>query len=152
MLIRQIFTLIAIFTIATPFSVALGEGEGEGEGEGATLRITVENLKNDRGQLVIAIFASKEDYLKKPVGEAAVGIREDLTGETEFTDLPAGNYAVAVYHDKNGNGDLDTFLMIPREDYGFSNDARSPFGPPSFKAATVELGAGEDVHITIRSK
>lgn len=143
MIIRLILSLIALVAVVTPFHVALAEG--------ATLRVTVENLKNDKGQVVIAIFASKEDYLKKPIGEAAIRIREDLTGETEFRDLPAGTYAVATYHDKNANGDLDTFLMIPREDYGFSNDARSPFGPPSFKSAAVELGA-EDVHITIRSK
>jgi len=146
MLARRILALIAILTAATACGIALGADEG------ATLRITVENLKNDKGQVVIAIFASKEDYLKKPVGEAAVRIRANLTAETEFADLPAGDYAVAVYHDKNGNGDLDTFFRVPREDYGFSNDARSPFGPPSFAAAAVALGDGEDVHITIRSK
>ena len=123
---------------------------GHAAADSATLRVTVENLKNDKGQLVIAVFDSKENFLKKPVGEAAVPIREDLTGETEFEGLPAGTYAVAVYHDKNANGDLDTFLVVPKEDYGFSNDARSMFGPPSFKSASIELAA--DLHITIKAK
>ncbi len=143
---RQICALLWLFIIGAPGGPALAEGEG------ANLRITVENLKNAKGQVIIALFASKEDFLKKPIGEAAVEIRDDLTGETEFNDLPAGTYAVAAYHDKNGNGDLDTFLVVPREDYGFSNNARSPFGPPSFKSASLEIADAEDVHITIRAK
>lgn len=137
---------VALLIAATPHSRALAEGDV------ASLRVTVENLKNRKGQVVVAVFASKADYLKRPVEEAMLEIREDLTAETTFGDLPAGTYAIAVYHDKNGNGDLDTFLAIPREDYGFSNDARSLVGPPSFKSAAVELEAAQDAHITIRSK
>lgn len=143
---RQICALLSLLLAAAPSGPALADAQG------ANLRITVENLKNQKGQVIIAVFASKEDYLKKPIGEAAVEIGDDLTGETEFTDLPAGTYAVAAYHDKNGNGDLDTFLVVPREDYGFSNNARSPFGPPSFKSAALELADAEDLHITIRAK
>ncbi|MFW2403907.1 MAG: DUF2141 domain-containing protein [Gammaproteobacteria bacterium] len=119
---------------------------------GAKLHVTVENLKNDKGQVVIAIFSNKKDYLKKPVGEAAVAISEDLTSETEFGNLPAGTYAIAAYHDKNKNGDLDTLVVVPKEDYGFSNDARSLFGPPSFKKAAFEFNGSEDLYITIRAK
>lgn len=139
--------ILAALALAASAGAATAADDGT-----ATLRVTVENLKNSKGQIVIAIFASKDDYLKKPVGEAAVAIRDDLTGETEFADLTAGTYAVAAYHDKNANGDLDTFLMVPREDYGFSNDARSLVGPPSFKSAAVELADGEQRHITIKSK
>lgn len=119
---------------------------------GAKLHVTVENLKNDKGQVIIAIFDNKKDYLKKPVGEAAVAIGEDLTSETEFGNLPAGTYAIAAYHDKNKNGDLDTVIVVPKEDYGFSNGARSLFGPPSFKKAAFEFNGSEDLRITIRTK
>lgn len=58
-------------------------------------------------------------------------------------DLPYGNYAIAVYHDKNTNGELDTNLLgIPKEAYGFSNNARGRFGPASWS----------DAHFTINSK
>jgi uncharacterized protein (DUF2141 family) len=142
-------TVFVFFSLLAIVSAALA---ADGDDHRATLHITVENLKNDKGQVVIALFANKQDYLKQPVGEAAVSIGEDLTSQTEFSDLPAGTYAVAVYHDKNKNGDLDTFLVVPREDYGFSNDARSPFGPPSFKSASFEFDGVDDLHITIRSK
>ena len=39
---------------------------------------------------------------------------------------------------------------IPSEDYGFSNNARSTFGPPSFESAQVAVKAGKQqlsVHV-----
>ena len=42
----------------------------------------------------------------------------------------------------NGNGQLDSNLMgLPTEPYGFANNARGSFGPPSFQAASVALPA-----------
>ena len=57
-------------------------------------------------------------------------------------DLPPGTYAISVYHDANGNQELDTNMLgMPREGYGFSNDARGVAGPPSFQAASFKIGA-----------
>ena len=53
---------------------------------------------------------------------------------------PRGQYAAVVYHDVNDNGALDKGRFgIPREPYGFSNDARSPFGPPGFEEASFDV-------------
>ena len=56
-----------------------------------------------------------------------------------FEGLPRGGYAVAVIHDENGNNRLDTLAGIPREGYGFSNDAAVRFGPPKFAAARFDV-------------
>ncbi|WP_457553236.1 DUF2141 domain-containing protein [Desulfobacula sp.] len=54
--------------------------------------------------------------------------------------LPLGEYAVKVYHDENGNDELDTRMFgIPIEQYGFSNNARGTLGPPKFEAASFNL-------------
>ena len=60
-----------------------------------------------------------------------------------FSDLAQGNYAVALIHDENANGKLDTALMIPREGFGFSNNPAIGFGPPKFAAARFAVGSGE---------
>lgn len=53
-------------------------------------------------------------------------------------DIPAGQYAIGVFHDVNANNSLDTnFFGVPKEQYGFSNNATGNFGPPSFDAAAV---------------
>lgn len=53
--------------------------------------------------------------------------------------LPRGGYAIAVIHDENGNGKLDTFAGIPREGFGFSRNPPVRFGPPRFAAARFTI-------------
>ena len=68
-----------------------------------------------------------------------------------FEDLAPGTYAVAVYHDENGNGEFDQGLFgIPLEGYAFSMGARAFFGPPSFeRAAFAVAAAGTTVTIAM---
>lgn len=81
-------------------------------------------------------FPSDDKFYKGVIGEAA-GASLTVT----VPDLPPGKYAVAAYVDNNKNGKQDkNFMGVPKEDYGFSNDARGMFGPPSFGAAEFELG------------
>lgn len=56
-----------------------------------------------------------------------------------FGDLPSGDYAVALFHDENDNGRLDTRLGIPIEGVGFSNNPRLLFGPPRFATASFAV-------------
>lgn len=78
----------------------------------------------------------------KPVGGRA---------RTRFEGLSPGDYAVAVVHDENGNGKLDTGLFrIPVEGLGASNDARALIGPPSFDAARIAVRgprSGIEIHV-----
>ena len=57
-----------------------------------------------------------------------------------FEDVSAPRIAVAIQHDQNGNGKLDTnWLGVPREPFGFSNDAAPrAFGPPRFEDAAID--------------
>ena len=66
-------------------------------------------------------------------------------------DLPAGDYAFAVFHDANSNGKLDkNMLGMPTEDYAFSNNALGKMGPPSFEQARISLpAAGATVRVTL---
>lgn len=61
----------------------------------------------------------------------------------DFENIPPGTYALAVIHDENMNGKLDTnWLWIPTEGYGFSNDATALLGAPSFSAASFHYDGG----------
>ena len=75
----------------------------------------------------------------------------DKRAVCEFSGIGPGTYAVAVFHDENSNGKLDTnFLGIPREGVGASNGARGHLGPPKFDAATFRFPGGRlDLKITI---
>lgn len=55
-------------------------------------------------------------------------------------EAPPGRYAVAVHHDANANGKMDSnFLGIPKEGYAVSNDARPKFRAPRFSEAEVSV-------------
>jgi uncharacterized protein (DUF2141 family) len=67
-----------------------------------------------------------------------------------FEDIPPGRYALAVVHDENMNGKLDTNAFgIPTEGYGFSNDVTGVFGAPAFSAASFAYD-GRPLALTIR--
>lgn len=67
-----------------------------------------------------------------------------------FEDMPMGRYAIQVFHDENGNGDLDTGAFgIPNERYGFSNNAVANFGPPALEERLFTLDATTKVIIEL---
>ena len=67
-----------------------------------------------------------------------------------FEGVAAGRYAAAVFHDEDGDRKLKTVLGMPREGYGFSNDARpGTFGPPKFETAAFDFD-GSSKRVTIR--
>ena len=69
-----------------------------------------------------------------------------------FPDIAPGTYAVKVFHDVNDNALMDVnWVGIPKEPYGFSNDAMGTFGPPGFEQASFKVGAGAKV-VRIRMK
>ncbi len=104
-----------------------------------SLAVEVDNLHNASGQVFIALFDSKKNYPKKAKDYAIVKISEGKAKHI-FSDLPVGVYAVSTFHDANSNKKLDVnSLGMPKENYGFSNNADARFGPPSFKKAALSL-------------
>ncbi len=109
----------------------------------ADLSIRIEGLSSGAGAVHYGVYA-KPQHFPKPEGRVAKGhVAAQPAGVTVVVEgLPPGTYAVAVYHDENGNGEFDQgFLGLPLEDYGFSNGATVFFGPPSFSEAAFELPA-----------
>ena len=72
----------------------------------------------------------------------------DTQARCDFEDIPPGTYALAVIHDENVNGILDThWLGVPAEGYGFSSDAKALLGAPSFSAASFQFD-GRNLDLT----
>ncbi|MEO7656550.1 MAG: DUF2141 domain-containing protein [Sphingomicrobium sp.] len=63
-------------------------------------------------------------------------------GGVTFEHLVPGEYALLLLHDANRNGKLDKRFGIPREGFGFSNNAPMRFGPPSAKDVTFAVPQG----------
>ncbi|WP_236515897.1 DUF2141 domain-containing protein [Sandaracinus amylolyticus] len=57
-----------------------------------------------------------------------------------FGGLAPGVYGVAFFHDEDRDGQVDRdWLGIPTEGFGFSNDAPTPFAPPSWSSAALQV-------------
>lgn len=110
----------------------------------SSFELTIEGISEEKGEIRIAVFNSEVSYNEKEDPIHAIVLPVD--GGTLIWDeekLPYGDYAIAVYHDKNTNGELDSNILgIPKEAYGFSNNARGRFGPASW----------QDAHFTISSR
>lgn len=104
-----------------------------------SLTVSIKNVVSDKGTLRVGIFNSQSDFLKKQLYGQIV---KSKSGELQvvFEGIPEGVYAVSIIHDENENGELDSnFFGIPKEGFGFSNDAMGTFGPPSFEKASFNL-------------
>ena len=105
----------------------------------ATVEVRVTAVAGGKGSVKVAV-CDRERFLKQCAYAASAPARE---GENVILvpNVPKGTWAVLAYQDENGNGELDRNLLgIPKENYGFSRDAASKFGPPGFDEAAIEVG------------
>lgn len=120
--------------------------------QAADLRINLVGVRRADGQIMIAVYTSPEAFLNEDERTAGVILKAASQHGASFPDMAPGSYAVSVFHDENGNGELDkNVLGMPTEDYGFSNNARGFMGPPRFEAAAITLDTTDKV-ITITLK
>ncbi len=144
--LRAVAGLTGLLLVLVPGSFALAE-------DTHTLTVQIVGLKSDRGGVAVAIYDSEQAFTDRtaPLHKAFLAI-EDKSCRWVLADLPAGDYAVLVYHDRNGNEQLDTNkLRIPKEPYGFSNNARGSFGPPGYDKVRFSLSEPQQtIEIEVR--
>lgn len=109
--------------------------------DGYELKIKITNIKKPTGMIRLAAYSPDQEFLGE---ETATALNSPVNQKGEvivaINNLPLGTYAISVYHDEDGNGDLDSnFMGIPKEPYGFSNNARGLFGPPKYKSARFDF-------------
>jgi uncharacterized protein (DUF2141 family) len=137
---RKIFALTGAFLLL--YSLALAQEQLRQENQ---IHVEIVGLRNDKGQVLCALFSSAGDFPKKTDNalSRATSVISNRQAVCEFPGIPPSTYAISVFHDENSNGKLDTNLMgIPREGVGASNDARGHFGPPKFDAASFRFSGG----------
>lgn len=110
-----------------------------------SLRVKVENITAAKGRIHIGIYKDAATFPKKKLAFGGKEVPVTATGpmEIELTGLAPGRYAIAVFHDLNGNGKLDANVFgVPTEPYAFSNGAVAKWSSPGFEEAAFDLAEG----------
>lgn len=108
------------------------------------LKLTIDGVADEQGTIRVALYGDDGGFMK-PEQQIGASFMRARTGQMTFTfhDLPSGRYAAAVFHDANGNGELDANMLgVPTEGFGFSANAAGSFGPPDFGQAAVTVSDG----------
>jgi len=139
-IVRTAVVLVGALLLSLPVLAADALRTGD-------IALVITGFKNAKGMARIQVMDSEQAYTNESKALCLIRSRI-IDGKVQLTlkGLPYGRYAVAVFHDENGNGVLDKKLMgIPKEAYGTSNNGRGRFGPPDYHRISFDLNAPEVV-------
>jgi len=111
-----------------------------------TLSIEIDGLKNNKGKVLLELSSEK--------GEKIAGFMQPIDNAKclfEIKDLKPGKYSFKYFHDENSNEELDTNMIgMPKEGFGFANNAKGKFGPPQFEKTIFTVQGDSSLKCTIQ--
>lgn len=110
---------------------------------GATLTLSITNIPNSTGSIMVEILPSEAAFKKEAPAVASM-ILPARAPEVSLTldALAEGEYGIRVMQDLNSDGKLNANMVgMPKEPWGFSNNATGAFGPPKWKGVKFQLEA-----------
>ena len=116
-----------------------------------TISVHVKNVDSTSGLVNVALYNSDETFLSfdRVLKTGSAPAHKGVV-TLQIADLPIGEYALAVFHDENGNGKLDTnWLGIPKEKVAFSRAKMKTFGPPKYKECAFKVTSDYEISIDL---
>ncbi len=116
----------------------------------ADLEVVVEDLRNEQGKIGLSLFNDSDGF---PEDNDRAFRWKTVNADNEkvvfyFRDLRPGEYAYAILHDEDGNGEMKKSVFgIPKEGFGFSNNYKPKIKNPSFEDASFSLKPGMNKHV-----
>jgi uncharacterized protein (DUF2141 family) len=150
---RQTLRLVFAFLAIASASSAAAQADCTGPPSAVRLQVIVEQVRSAAGLIAVTLYADDSRRFLAHHGSLYVGRVPARAGTTRVCIyLPTpGTYALAVYHDADGNRSFNRNLIgMPAEGYGFSNNAPATFGLPSFGRVRITVprtGMGTSVRL-----
>jgi uncharacterized protein (DUF2141 family) len=134
-MIKVLLTTLILSFFSTPLLFS------QSDPSKAILEITFKGIRNSKGIIAIGINDSPEGWPKTPDMDPNWKKSDMKSGEltVKVEDLEYGTYAVSVLDDENANLEMDGFLGIPKEGYGFSNNAKVGMSTPKFEECAFSI-------------
>lgn len=114
------------------------------------LSVTITGLKSNEGGIQIGLYNNKESFplADKQYKLFYFNVRA-FSGIYTIRDLPGGEYAVAIFHDKNSDKICNNNILgVPKEGFGFSKNFKPRLSSPDFEDCKLDLNS--NVSITIK--
>ena len=153
----KVVTGLAALGIASGLGLGMPSAAQEQEpaASDGTVVIAITNLRNTKG-VIRACMTTNPDIFPRCREDPASHRTVVKAGENvslTFSGVKPGRYSVALLHDENDNGKADRALlgMMPKEGFGFSQDAPVRMGPPSFNDAAFDFD-GSVAELTIKMR
>lgn len=127
-----------------------GAAEAAPAAKGYSLTVEVTGAKETTGVVRAALF---NDPVAFPDGKFSQDAAAPLKGKTSvrlvFRNLPAGVYAISLYHDADNNDKFGKTLGLPKESYGFSVVKDEVMSKPKFEDAKFEVKKNTSITIPL---
>ena len=107
-----------------------------------TLKINVDGLSNNKGQLVVSLFKKGQAFGVHKMPFRKIIADEIINGKCSIiiNDVEKGEYAFTVFHDEDKNGELKTnWFRMPKEGIGKSGNQKAR---PSFENSKFTFSGG----------
>ncbi|HZK08450.1 MAG TPA: DUF2141 domain-containing protein [Bacteroidales bacterium] len=119
--------------------------------ENPQLTIEIQNIEVLEGNIRIGVFNTSEKFLKQGFTfKNYVIAANDTIVTIIIDDLPEGEYAFLLYHDKNSDGKLNQNLLgIPKEPFAFSNNVKPKFAKPTFEESKFLLAKDKKLQVNL---
>ena len=135
-------------------TIVSGGSFGQKQNDLVTVSITVSDIPDKKSNIYVGFYTAENDFPKH--GKHAFRKVVEANGTSSITvtwsDIPKGEYAIAVYQDLNNNDKLETgFMGMPKEPAGLSTNLKPGlFNIPNFKKCKVSLANGSHLNIALR--
>ena len=122
---------------------------------GGEVHAAIDGVNSTKGHVICGIFRSADGFPKEAQRAfKLINVPANPTGVLcAFPDIPAGTYAISVFHDENDDGALKTNLVgMPLEGYGVSNNHTHAMRAPNFEESHFTVDAQSTTELRIRLK
>ena len=147
MRLAPLMTLLGCCFIASSFMTPVIQGANL-----YSVKVQISGCRNSIGSILVSLFDQPVGFPSNPqkaIKKVSIPILNE-SATIEWSNLPKGKYAIAVLHDEDENKKMTTtFLGLPKEGYGFSNNVTGLMGPPAFDKAAFKVDGAITVYINM---
>ncbi len=102
------------------------------------IHVPISHVRSAKGVIFVALYQQSNWLVPGRYMRAQKVRAHQGTVVATFEGVPRGRYGIAVFHDENRNGRVDTNLIgMPAEGFGFS--LKTPLRKPRFKEIAFDV-------------